>query len=240
MLKKSLALLLALAMTLGAATIALAADPKTDTEGSIAFKAGTVIVLPPQDPYDPEGSEDPCCPCYGEERGEDCKCSCHLYDEYTDENDKPGYKDFDLGGNLYFGLQNIGDFGTYDSLIYGTDGNEYTGIMVINQTASAVSITVEITEFKYNGGEVLTGAELTLKKYALAAGAGFDDSTKLAAMAQGDNINISDSDGAPTVLKAPAGSRVKASWSGSLDVLPGTSVYAGIAKATLTWTVNNT
>jgi len=227
--KKTIALFLALAMMLGAATVALAAD--TTTDGSIKFKEGDVIILPPPGPVDPE---DPCCPCYGQEPGEGCDCPCHDYDKYDDPRDDSDFKDFDLGGNLYFGEWTIGAFGDFisnDPEFNDTGKNEFTGIYVINQTPNVAKISVKVSEFKYNATDKLTGAELTLKNEKIASGAGYD----LIGTEHKEVLLLAPNDTSYNILTVPAGARIKASWFGSLYVPVGSAIYAGTAQAVLTW-----
>ena len=240
--KKTIAILLALAMMLGTATIAFAADPTTKTDGSIAFKSEGLIILPPQPPlpFDPEYPEKDCCDCFGKDAEEGCKCPCHLYDEYADPED-PKFPDgtdfnrFKLGGNLYFGEWTIGDFGIYDSKVYGKPRNTHTGILTVNQTTSDAKIAVSITEFKNNGDTVLEGAELKLMALELAAGAGFVNNEGIVSsdIRQLGDFVLDKID--RLILTIPAGSRVKASWYGLLSVMPGTTNFVGTAQATLTW-----
>jgi len=227
--KKTIALLLSLALTLGVAIVALAADDTT--EGSIKFKSGDIIILPPP------GPEDPCCDCFGKEPENDCECLCHEYDKYDDPRDDPGFKTFDLGANLYFGEWNIGAFGTYDSNNEehnDTGKNEFTGVYVINQTPNEAKIEVSISEFAYNSTDKLTGATLTLKAMdgSPVAGAGYniDDSEQKATQ------KLEQIDDPYLILTVPAGARIKAIWYGSLEVPLGSAIYAGTAKAILTWT----
>jgi len=229
--KNTIALLLALAITLGAATIALAVD--TETDGSIKFKAGDVIILPPHDPYDP-GT---CCPCYGEEP-DDCDCPCHIYDKYADPEDGEDFRDFDMGGDLYFGEWTIGAHGKFDSRDNGVPDRKFTGVLLINQTAAPATIQVSITKFFYDKTVTeLEGAELTLNAHKLAAGAGYNAAAIKASNSLLSSVALEDPLTDYHIITIPAGSRVKASWYGDLDVRPGTAKYAGTAQAALTWTV---
>ena len=224
--KKTLALILILALTLSAATVALAADTKTN--GEIKFKDGTVIIIPPTDPTNP------CCPCFGKPAVGSCECECHQYDDPADPN---AFKNFNLGDNLYFGEWNIGTSGTFDSSNTAqttTDGT-HTGMQVINQTQNPAKIGVQITKFLYDTGSKpeLVGAELTLNIFEPAQASA---NITLAGNAQVGNLKLTPEAAAVLALTTPAGSRVKASWSGSLMVVPGTANWVGSAQAVLTWT----
>jgi len=198
--KRTLALIMVLAMTLGAATVALAET----TDGKIQFVNGGVTIVPPGKPeIDPDGG------------------------------DSEAYKYFKFGGNLYFGEWNIGSFGTYASRNETAGTGEFTGVQVVNRTAGTATIEVSVSEFRYGTtGPVLTGAELTLIAKEKQVGAGFD----IKNVAQEEEVVFSPNTAA-TVLETPAGSRVKASWTGELKVLPGTSIQVGDVQATLTWIV---
>jgi len=199
--KRTLALIMVLAMTLGAATVALAET----TDGKIQFKADGVIIVPPGGTeIDPDGG------------------------------DSKDYKDFEFGGNLYFGEWNIGSFGKYLSRNETAGTGEFTGVQVVNRTVGTATIEVTVSEFKYGlsgNHKVLTGAELTLIAKDKQVGAGFLNSAATQ-MAKGTFVPGE----AATVLTTPAGSRVKASWTGELTVPPGTATQVGDVQATLTWT----
>lgn len=211
----TIGLVLALILSLG--TVAFAAT----TDGSIKFKEGDVIIIPPN-----------CCPCFGRDPENGCKCKCHDYDEPGDPDD---YKKFDMGGNLFFGEWKIGTYGVFNSIDkeQTTDVGTHSGILVINQTSQESKVEVKITDFFFDRatGKKLDGAELTLMAHEIAFGLGFgkDDAT------QGNNLTLEPDTGVQ-ILATAAGSRVKASWYGLLDVLPGTAVHQGTAQATLTWT----
>jgi len=223
--KRILALLLALAMSLGVATVAMADSSNANTDGSIKFKDGDVIIIPPPDP------DGDCCDCYGKAPENDCECPCHDPDEYADPNDLPGFKNFDYGGNLYFGEWTIGDYRTYDSTVDGGSIGTHTGIQVINQTSGTAKVGVEITAFIFDDQDSheLEGAELTLFEYELAVGYGYVNGD----VDQKNDVALNDQP--ILILTVPAGARAKASWSGELEVQPGTAIYEGTAKATLTW-----
>ena len=192
---------------------------------------------PPNPPTPPTNPEDPCCPCYGKDPANDCDCPCH----YDDEDDGAAFKGYNLGGNLYFGEWTIGDYGVYDSAddAQTTDSGTHTGIYLINLTSAGAKLGVSVSEFYFDEANdiKLAGAELTVNTFgAFQVGKG----TNAALVTQSGGLNLSTDLGASAeVLEVPSASRVKASWSGVLDVLPGTAIYEGKAQATLTWTVMN-
>jgi len=228
--KTTMALILVLAMTMGAATAALAAAPTTD--GSIKFKDGKVIIITPPDP------DKPCCPCFEKPAAPGCECKCH---DYFDLEDGDAFNNFNMGGNLYFGEWDVGAYGRYNSNLESQTSNvgTHTGVQIVNRTEKPAIIEVSVTEFIYKEGTnpVLKGADLTLMSLDLQASNGYDKNDVTQANditlvpgkngMTGDGINI---------LTTLAGSKVKASWYGLLDVDPGTANWAGTAQAVLTWT----
>jgi len=234
--KTTMALILVLAMTLGAATAALAAAPTTD--GSIRFKPDGVIIVTPPEPKDPLDPNSPCCDCFGKPPENDCDCSCH---DYFDPEDGKAFKEFNMGGNLYFGEWIIGAYGQYNSndQVQTTAFGTHTGLQIVNRTENPAIIEVSVTEFIYKEGSnpVLKGADLTLVALAKEASNGYDKKD----VTQASNITLVPGKNGMTgdginILTTLAGSKVKASWYGLLDVDPGTANWAGTAQAVLTWT----
>jgi len=231
--KRTLAIVIALALAIGVATAALAAE----TDGSIIFESGDVVINEP-------GSESECgccpkcCPCEAECEGEcdcDCPCECTCPEEY-------GNYFFRLGvdNDLYFGSHELTVYGTFDSANkperdspqsgeegYTTDAGQFTGVEVINYSAAPAKIGVEITGFTVGGSPTLAGAELTLMVEAATALGGGTPYT------QEDEVKLSGS--STKILSVNSGRAVKAVWSGLLETLPGTA-KPGKAQATLTWT----
>ena len=96
--RKITALTLILAMLLSVTTLA-AASNTSPTEGSIEYKDGDIIIIPPGENCCPCFNEDPCegGPCiHDPDCVGPCQCPCH-------EPGAKDYRDFDIGGNLYFG-----------------------------------------------------------------------------------------------------------------------------------------
>jgi len=214
MCRKITTIVLVLAMALSLSIIASA----DQSNGSIEFETGTIVVIPPD-----------CCDCYGEDPADGCTCPCHDFD---DPDDSEEYRKFDLGGDLYFGQWKVGAFGTF----YSVDQDTHAGVQVINQLTQNAYVQVAITEFVYEGtANTLDGAALTLKALDMEFGAGFGASN-----ADQKDVTLDPEDSAATILMTTAGSRVKASWAGELEVPSGSAVYEGKAQATLTWTTTNT
>jgi len=210
--KKITTLVVVLALMFSLATVATAAG--TSTNGSIVYEQGQIIVIPGD-----------CCDCFGKPAENGCECYCHEFDDIDDPDE---FKDFDLGGNLYFGVWKVGKYGDFDSVNPG----RLVGAQVINQTIGQASVRVSISNFVF--GETtntLDGATLTLKANDKAAGAGMDASTAN----QFDNVLLEPEAGAVKVLTVDPGYRVKANWTGVMNVLSGTAIYEGTAQAILTW-----
>ena len=234
MYRKVFTIALVLAMLLGVANFAVAAPANTD--GSIAFEEGGVIIVPP-------GSEctccRKCCTCGCKDTGfedpcDDCPCPCNCDEDYDNFFAKLGVEN-----SLYFGEHNLAVFGRFDSANkpgspkpgderYTTDDGEFTGIEVINQLRSEAKVGVQISRFMVGGVETLAGADLTLKsERAIAEGGGTPYSQKDGVMLTGDTQEI---------ISVNSGRAVKAAWYGLLDTCAGTAV-PGKAQAELTWTV---
>jgi hypothetical protein len=237
--RKIIALTLILVLLIG--TSAIAAASNTNTEGSIEYKDGTVIIIPP--------GED-CCPCFGDEpcvggggcthdpKCEDpCQCPCH-------EPGAEDFRNFDLGGDLYFGEWMIGRSGQFDSAVYGEPGHPnnprningtHTGIRILNQTAQPANIMVSIGEFIFNDDPetILAGAELELKSFGTPPGW---VATNLLGAALKSPVTLIPGEAPSEIIQTSPGSTIAAAWSGILDVLPGTAIYVGKAQAELIWT----
>jgi len=217
--KKILALAVILAMIVGATNIAMAAQ----TDGSIVFKDGNVIIKPP--PEDPDGPGDP--------GGTD-------YENF--------FFTHNVAKNLYFGTHDLTVFGKFDSAqpinnpeldesdYATTEVGMYTGAEVINQTGTATSISVSISEFMVGTAPSLAGATFELVKEAVIAegagpgvGTGYEMPEKVSLMPGG---------AVAKAITVDSGREVKAAWYGVLTTLPG-SAAPGTAQATLTWTAGN-
>jgi len=251
--KKIISLTIILAMILGASAIAMAND-SADTQGEIRFKDGEIIILPPGEDcchcYCPDCGDgcakcDGPCPggCSDPEKphgpGEPCDCPCH---DATSQ-----FKNFNVGENLFFSTWTIGRGGIFDSFdeAQTTAAGKTTGVQVINQTSGIAKISVEVSQFVYEDQDAvmfegnvqkpfLKGADLTLVQRGNAANLpGFSPNP---ALVQGTEIKLLPDGAAMQILTTPAGSAVKASWSGLLDVVPGTALWVGSATAVLTWT----
>jgi len=237
--KQILAIVLALALTIGAATVALAAY----TDGSIDFTSGSIII------NEPNPDDCDCCPicceCDGDceegEEGEegcdcDCPCECNCEKDYDNFFRKLG-----VDNNLYFGSHELTVYGTFDSAnkpgspIFGeerftTDDGKFTGVEVINKNAETAKISISISEFKDNGGvgtTTLAGAVLTLmSEDAITRGDGDPYS-------QGTVVELAPGVTKP-ILSVDSGREVKAAWYGILATEPGTSTL-GKAQAVMTW-----
>ena len=241
--RRILALTLILAVVLGVTTFASASNT-TPTDGKIEYKDGNIIVIPP---------DEDCCPCFGEDPcdagpgcphippcDEECQCPCH----------EPGAEDFrafDLGGDLYFGEWTIGRSGKFDSAVIGQPGHRnnpkeingtHTGIRILNQTSKSAQLDVSISEFIFNGNAdtILAGAELELQSYGAAPGwvatNSFGSATK-------SKVTLIPGENPSTIITTSPGSAIAAAWSGVLDVIPGSAIHLGEAKALLTWTASN-
>jgi len=234
------ALTLILIMLLGATTLTAAGN--TNTDGSIEYKDGTVIIIPP---------DEDCCPCFGDDpcdggsecphdpKCEDpCQCPCH----------EPGagdFMNFDLGGDLYFGEWTIGRSGQFDSAVYGEPGHPnnprnisgtHTGIRILNQTSQPANIQLSISEFIFNDNPatILAGAELELESFGTPPGW---VATNQLGTASKTPVTLVPGEAPSTIITTSPGSAIAAAWSGILDVLPGTAIYTGKAQAELFWTV---
>jgi len=247
--KQILAIALALVLTIGVATAALAAE----TNGSIYFEMGDVIVNPPPALDDTGGCGccPECCDCGGEcdvdcneDHGDgpcDCICDCDcVCDCDCDKDFDDFFKKLRVDNNLYFGRHELTVYGQFDSANkagspkfgeerYTTSAGKYTGVEVINKSAAEATIEVEISSFKVGGTPTLVGAELTLVAAGAAALGGNDDNP----FNQINNVRVTD--GASTILKVDSGRAVKAAWSGLLETQPGMAA-PGNAQAVLTWT----
>jgi len=218
--KKLLALILVLALTIGAATLAQAFD----SDGSIVFEDGNVIIIDPG-----------CCECYGLPPATGCICECHEHDSVKDTSN---FRTFNLGGELFFGTWEVGSHGIFKSAdtVQTTAAGTHTGMFVVNQTTSAAKVGVSITEFIFDTEEFsLEGAELTLVAYGLEVG----DGTSKGTVTQNPRQRLEPGEGAVLILTTPLASRVKAAWSGELVVAPGTANRAETAQALLTWEVSD-
>jgi len=233
--RKLIALTMILALALSLSTLAMAAT----TDGSIQYKEGGVIIIPPPD----------CCHCYGDEPcedkdcdekppckpGDDGKCGCECHDEF----DPPkGHFEFGVAKNLFFGEHLLGASGDYDSTVYGDPTHDQnpdnvegrtTGVQITNQMAVPYDILVSVSEFEWEtqSGN-LNGARLEL----VGAGNWANNGTELSTQNGADLTPNT----ATKVITVPSGLSVIAAWSGILDVLPGTAIHTEKAQATLTWT----
>jgi hypothetical protein len=237
--RRIVAIITILVMLIGATTLAAASN--TNTDGSIEYKDGTIIIIPPGDD---------CCPCFGDEPCEGdpgcahdpkcddpCQCPCH----------EPGagdFRDFDLGGDLYFGEWTIGRSGQFDSAIYGEPSHAnnprningtHTGIRILNQTAQPAEIKVSIGEFIFNDDSetILAGAELELESYGESPGW---VATNPLGTASKTPVTLIPGEAPSIIITTSPGSAIAAAWSGILDVLPGTAIHTGKAQADLFWT----
>ena len=230
--KQTLMIILALVLAIGAATAALA----TETDGSIIFGEGAVVIKPPTLP-DGCGCCSECCDCGADCEVEcicDCPCGCDCGYDY----DNLFFK-LDVDNDLYFGSHELTVYGLFDSANkpgspiegeerYTTEEGKFTGVEVINGSAVEAVIGVRISVFKDNKGvNTLDGAELTLMAEGAAAlGGGM-------ACIQGDEVLLSH-EYSEIILTVDSGRAVKAAWYGLLDTEPGTAV-PGKAQATMTW-----
>jgi len=240
--KKVISIIIILALVFGISTIAMANDAEENktTEGSIEFRNGGVTIIPP---------DEDCCHCVGQSPcpggcddkddphpdGQPCECPCH------DAIDK--YKNFDLGGDLYFGSWIIGAYGRFisNNIAQTTARGTHTGLTVINRTPAGAEMRVEISDFYYPGHtvenpKIIAGAELTMMA--------IDNTPNLpipggASLEQLSNVMLEPYEAATPILRVPSGFAVRASWFGDLDILPGRAIHLGEAKATLTWTSMN-
>jgi len=235
--KKILALAVILAMIVGATNIAIA----TNTDGSIEFKTGGVIVNPPGDDDghgDCECCPD-CCECGGD-CGDGCDCGCPCDCKEVDD-----YEHFfithNVEKNLYFGTHELTVFGKFDSAqpVNGTANDPeghptttdgmYTGVEVINRTEDPAKIMVQISKFQVGGTETLKGATLVLvKEAAMTVGEGTPSVN--------NEIELLEPGVDDVALTVGSGRMVKAAWYGVLMTQPGTAA-PGEAQATLTWTL---
>jgi len=237
--KKTLALVLVLALTLGAATVTLASA--SNTSGSIDYKPGSVIINPPggETGKDCGCSCPDCCEC-DQDCDDDCDCGCPC--DCNCGGDEGNYNNFfkthEVKNDLYFGVHELTVFGTFDSANkaellaedehYTTEDGKFTGVEVLNKTADLAKIGIEISPFMTGGVETLEGAELTLmSEAAIALGTtpgGYDQKTGVELTAN-----------AKLILEVNSGRQVKAAWYGILVTFAGTAT-TGKAQATLTWT----
>jgi len=207
--KKILALAVILALVVGATNVAMAAN----TNGSIEFESkGVIINEPPEETIDPGGTD---------------------YNKFFFANN--------VKKNLYFGQHDLTVYGVFDSA--NTDQTTpvgmYTGAEVINQTATATSISVEISTFKIDGTgpETLAGATFKLIKYdVIAEGAGVGVDPGFVMPAQ---VSLTPGGAGGTAISVDSGRMVRAAWSGELTTLAGTA-DTGEAQAMLTWTAATT
>jgi len=217
--KRTFALILVLAMTIGAATVAQAYN----TDGSIVFTEGTIVIINPD-----------CCPCFGQEiPNPGCTCECH---DFYDENDGDDFNNFvDLGKNLYFGSHEVGSYGVFPSVDNGSGAGRHTGVYVINTMANEQTVSVTVTEFFFGGSTVnkLNGAVLTLLEDDLKFGNGSGDK-----FVQEDEIELTPGVAAQVLSVDPAG-KIKATWTGELDIPMGSANRAEQAQAALTWEITN-
>ena len=243
--KKIISITIIITMLLGIATIAMAND-SADTEGKIIFKDGEVIVLPP---------DDECCHCYCPDCGDGCAecdgpcdgkcgdcddpCDCPCHDATSE------YKNFNVGDNLYFSTWTIGRGGIFDSFNeeQTTAQGKTTGVQVINQTSAVAKISVEVSQFIYEDQGAILFEGITQKPFLKGADLTLEQRGNAASLpafspfvVQGNGIELIPDGAAVQILTTPAGSAVKASWSGLLDVVPGTALWTGAATAVLTWT----
>jgi len=244
--KKLIVLILSLALLAGVGSVALA-NP-TDTEGSIRFRDGFVIINPPPEP--PANDCFCCPPCHTRNAGNGdcdcddppgtidancpCPCTCGTpYDRF--------FREKRVANDLYFGEHQLTIFGTFDSANragspqenedrYTTRTGEYTGVEVINQSPDEAHIGVEISPFTVDGpsGPVtLAGSTLKLLEAGAAEKGGGTPSF------QGDGITLTGA--SQRILAVGSAREVRAAWSGELLTLVGTS-RPGRAQAALTWT----
>jgi len=242
--KKILTVLLALALCFGMSSMTMASP--TTTGGSIAFKDGGVIIIPPE----PEPSACPCvcpvccvCPddCDGvpvSGGGKCLRCPCNCDDDYEDF-----FLDLGVKNDLIFGTHNLNIFGKFDSAnkpaniaagAHNTGANgQYTGAEVINRSTGNTSIYVDISAFRVGGptGTVtLAGFELDLVPESAINSAGLTTG-----YTQRSSVKLTAAGTSQPVLNVNQGFAVRAAWHGVLTTLQG-SAMVGNAQAVLTWT----
>jgi len=241
--RKIVVFTMVLALLIGATLFTASANP-SNTDGSIEFKPGDVIIITP---------DDPCCPCFGDDpcEGGPCKhdpdcdepCTCICHDDDDDYNEF--FLDKGVENDLYFGNHNIREFGRFDSANTGlysdngldtTDDGQYTGAEVRNFSGDEFRMGVSVGGFFVGPTPTLLGAELFLVTGDNQAPAAYPLQPGFAHLGSSTvPVAMTGADGNTHVLTIPSGNMVKASWSGLLDTLQGTAT-PGKAQAELTWT----
>jgi len=247
--KQILSIIIVLALTIGAATVAVA----TDTNGSIDFESKGIIIKEPNP--DDCNCCPKCCECSGKcgdgceedhEDGDcdcdcDCDCPCECICEEIDYDNF--FIKLKVDNNLYFGSHELTTYGTFDSAnkagspqegeerFTGIDG-KFTGVEIINKSAAEAIIGVEITEFTVDSAPTLDGAELTLMDEAAIVLGGVKEDEEVYTQNQ---VVLLPGEASSSILYVNSGRAVKAAWYGILLTEPGTAI-PGKAQATLTWT----
>jgi len=242
--RKVLSLLLALALILGTAMLASAAN----TDGSIEFKGGGIIIIPPKDC---NCCVNCCvCDCDALVNGNDCECGCPCPCTCDDPYDS-FFWDNGVERNLNFGTHDILINGTFDSANkpgspqngqdrYTGEAGKYTGVEVLNKTGRDARVDVSISVFMIDGNPAkptLDGATLTMKyENSITDGVfppdAYNAKTNVV-LETGDALGNSG-----TMLDVGRGVSVKVAWYGILFTAPQTS-DPGEAQAVLTWDAMN-
>jgi len=262
--RRILTLILAIVMLSGVALIATANPPTNvprNTDGSIEFKTGAIIINPPPSPppsdcfccpiCHPAG--DPSCTCSPPVVDPRCPCPCTCADK--DDYDK-FFMEHRVADNLYFGEHELTVYGTFDSANkqanaanlprYTTRRGEYTGVEIINQTPGIAGISVAIGHFRVGAEQTLTGFELSLRPEAAILRDGSEPSGGVP-IQKGEDFRgdagfpvvLKANDTAIRILTVGSAREVRAAWYGLFDIEIDTPRHPGLAQATLTWTGEN-
>jgi len=241
--RKVLSILVVLALILGTATVAIAAK----TDGSIEFKGGGIIIIPPRDC----NCCPKCCDCDCDEVvNGDCECGCPCPCTCEDPYDS-FFWDNDVERNLNFGTHDMLINGRFDSANkpgspqagqdrYTGEAGKYTGVEVLNKTGQSARVDVSISKFMIDGNPAkptLDGATLTMMlEKSITDGVfpeGAYDAKTNVRLETGDALGNS-----ATMLDIGRGVSVKVAWYGILFTAPQTN-DPGEAQAILTWDAMN-
>jgi len=262
--RRILTLILAIAMLSGVAIIATA-DTPGNTQGSIEFRSGSIIITPPDPPPAGDCFCCPTCPCTCEcSGGSDpscCPCTCDDKDDYDNF-----FRKHRVANNLYFGDHSIMAYGIFDSanklensaLKYGdhntTRTGEYTGVEVENQTPGHARITVSISGFiadvsgtptpTLGGFKLRLLPEAAIMREGTTSGSPLTGGVEILPGANfrggdGELVELTVSGGAVPILIVGPTREVKAAWHGLLDIAIEVPRHPGEAQAILTWTGEN-
>jgi len=217
--RKVIAVILALALAIGTTIIVTAAE---NTKGDIKFKAGEVIIVPPDKPDPEPDPEDPVVDLGG--------------NFWFGEHEMRALSD-DVNNEKAWGM-NTG----FNSRILSDGKGEHTGILVISgDTNREIGVSIGGFYVGAEGAQVETLRGFTLLMIPKELATSNPETVKgnqpvgvgLKARADGNQGD------AKMILECHNAGKYWATWYGNLDILADTAVAKGNAQAVLNWTVFN-